>query len=78
MKRLNWKTISLLFSIILIGIIFMAPIIPDIIRWIFLAIIIVLDLLAYLYVKRSKRKNVSLIHSLIKIILVILILIPGV
>ena len=77
MKRLNWKTISLLFSIILIGIIFMAPIIPDIIRWIFLAIIIVLDLLAYLYVKRSKRKNVSLIHSLIKIILVILIIIPN-
>lgn len=77
MKRLNWKTISLLFSIILIGIIFMAPIIPDIIRWIFLAIIIVLDLLAYLFVKRSKHKNVALVHSVVKIILVVLILIPN-
>lgn len=77
MKRLNWKTISILFSIILISIIFMAPIIPDMIRWIFLAIIIILDLLAYIYVKRSKRKNISFIHSLVKIILVILILIPN-
>lgn len=55
----------------------MAPIIPDMIRWIFLAIIIILDLLAYIYVKRSKRKNISFIHSLVKIILVILILIPN-
>lgn len=77
MKRLNWKKISILFSIILIGIIFMAPIIPDMIRWIFLLIIIILDGLAYWYVKRSKRHNVSLIHSIVKIILVIIIIIPN-
>ena len=77
MKRLNWKNISIASSIILIGIIFMAPIIPDMIRWIFLLIIIILDGLTYWYVNRRKRKNIPFIHSLIKIILVILILIPN-
>ena len=55
----------------------MAPIIPDMIRWIFLIIILILDGLAYLYVKRSKRKNIALVHSVIKIVLVIFILIPN-
>ncbi|MHB8096892.1 MAG: LCP family protein [Erysipelotrichaceae bacterium] len=77
MKRLNWKNISIAFSIILIGIIFMAPIIPDMIRWIFLLIIVILDGLAYWYVNRSKHQNIPYIHSVIKIILVILIIIPN-
>jgi LCP family protein required for cell wall assembly len=77
MKRLNWKNISIAFSIILIGIIFMAPIIPDMIRWIFLVILLILDGLTYLYIKKTKIKNISLIHSVVKIILVILILIPN-
>ncbi len=77
MKRLNWKNISIAFSIILISIIFMAPIIPDMIRWIFLLIIIILDGLAYWYVNRSKRHNIPFIHSIVKIILVIIILIPN-
>ena len=55
----------------------MAPIIPDMIRWVFLVMILVLDGLTYVYVKRSKRRNISFIHSLVKIILVILILIPN-
>lgn len=77
MKRLNWKNISIAFSIILIGISFMAPIIPEMIRWIFLVIILILDGLTYLYIKKSRIKNISLIHSVVKIILVILILIPN-
>ena len=77
MKRINWKNISIAFSIILIGIIFMAPIIPDMIRWIFLVIILILDGLTYRYIKKSKIKNISLIHSIVKIILVVLILIPN-
>lgn len=77
MKRLNWKNMSIVLSIILIGIIFMAPIIPDMIRWIFLVIIIILDGLAYWYVNHTIRKNIAIGHSIVKIILVLLILIPN-
>lgn len=77
MKRLNWKNMSIALSIILIGIIFMAPIIPDMIRWIFLVIIIILDGLAYWYVNHTIRKNIAIGHSIVKIILVLLILIPN-
>lgn len=77
MKRLNWKNMSIVLSIILIGIIFMAPIIPDMIRWIFLVIIIILDGLTYWYVNHTIRKNIAIGHSIVKIILVLLILIPN-
>lgn len=77
MKRINWKNISLVFSIILILTIFFAPIIPNSIRWIFLGIIIILDLVSYYYVHRSKNQKLSLIQSIIKIVLVIIILIPN-
>ena len=77
MKRLKWKNINILFSLILAGIIFMAPIIPDMIRWFFLLIILILDGLTYWYVNRSKKVNITLIQSIVKIVLVILILIPN-
>lgn len=77
MKRLNWKNISLIVSIILILTIFLAPIIPNSIRWIFLTIIIFLDGLSYLYAYRSKNQKISFIQSIFKIALVVMILIPN-
>lgn len=77
MKRLNWKNISLILSIILMLTIFLAPIIPNSLRWISLGIIISLDGITYLYVYRSQKQNISLLHSIIKIVLVTAILIPN-
>lgn len=77
MKRLNWKNVSLILSIILIITIFLASIIPNSLRWISLGIIISLDGMTYLYVYRGKKQNISLIHSIFKIILIILIVVPN-
>lgn len=77
MKRFKWKNINIIFSIILAGIIFIAPIIPDMIRWMLLLIILIIDGITYWYVYRNKQVNITLIQSIVKIVLVILILIPN-
>lgn len=55
-----------------------ASIIPTIYRWIFIVIILVIDLLAYLWVNKGKdRKRNNRIHVIVKFILVLFILIPN-
>jgi len=77
MKRLKWKNISLLLSLILILVIFTAPIIPNTIRWIIILITITLDILSYIYAKRSRNEKISIIKSSLKILLILLIMIPN-
>lgn len=77
MKRLNWKNISYLLSIILAFVIILAPIIPGSIRWIFFTIILLLDGFAYYYIFRTKKMSYQRIQSGIKIGLIILIMVPN-
>lgn len=78
MKKLNWYNVSLILSAILAIILLFASIIPTIYRWIFIAIIGILDLLVYFWVSKSKnRKRINHIHVWIKLGLIILIAFPN-
>jgi len=77
MKRLNWKNISYLLSIILALVVFLAPIIPGSIRWIFLLIILSIDGFAYFYLFRTNKPSFPKIQSIVKIAVIILIMVPN-
>ncbi len=77
MKRLNWKNISYLLSIVLALVIFLAPIIPGSIRWIFLILILLLDGLAYFYLFRTNKPSLPKIQSIVKIVVILLIMVPN-
>lgn len=78
MKKLNWYNVSLILSAILAIILLFASIIPTIYRWIFIAVILILDLTAYLWVNKGKdhRRN-NRIHVIVKAVLILFILIPN-
>ena len=78
MKKINWYNISLILSAILAITLLFASIIPTIYRWIFISIMLVLDLLAYLWVNKGKdRKRNNKIHVILKSVLILFILIPN-
>lgn len=77
MKRLKWKNISFMLSIILILVILTAPIIPNTIRWIIISVIVLLDVLSYLYSRRSKKERISIVKVILKVLLIILVMIPN-
>ena len=78
LKKLNWFRISQILSLILVLNLIFASLIPNIYRWILIAIIGILDLLVFLWVSKSKsRKKINLIHVWIKLGLIILILFPN-
>lgn len=78
MKKINWYNISLILSAILALTLLFASIIPTIYRWIFIGLILVLDLLAYLWVNKGKdRRRNNLIHVIVKTVLILFVLIPN-
>ena len=77
-KKLNWYRISQFLSIILIMNLLFATLIPNLYRWILIAIIGILDLLVYFWVSKSKsRKKINHIHVWIKLGLILLIAFPN-
>ena len=78
MKKLNWYNVSLILSAILAIILLFASLIPNLYRWVLIAIIGILDLLVYFWVSKSKnRKKINHIHVWIKLGLIILIAFPN-
>ena len=78
LKKLNWFRISQVLSLVLILNLLFAILIPNLYRWILIAIIGILDLLVFLWVSKSKnRKKINRIHVWIKLALILLILFPN-
>ena len=67
-----------MLSLILVLNLLFASLIPNLYRWILIAIVGILDLLVYFWVSKSKnRKKINHIHVWIKLGLIILILFPN-
>ena len=78
LKKLNWFRISIVLSIVLALNLLFASLIPNLYRWILIAIIGILDLLVYFWVSKSKnRKKINHIHVWIKLGLILLIAFPN-
>lgn len=78
MKKINWYKISLVLSAILALCILFASIIPNLYRWYLVTFIVILDLLAYIWVYRGKKRSRNnRIHVILKLVLILFILIPN-
>ena len=78
LKKLNWFRISQILSLILILNLLFATLIPNHLRWLLIAIIGLLDLMAFIWVsKSSKRKKLNHIHVGVKLGLIVLIAFPN-